>query len=247
MHELLPDVRGSVKLTAMSAGSESLSEPARRPRLPHRQLLADDVYESVKGLLMDHSIAPGARVSIDGLARELQVSQTPIRETLARLESEGLVTKAPLRGYSATDLLSREEVLDIYRFRGLLEPWVAARAAERASDEALARIETELATCPVAPAGTGYSDYRRISAHDARFHDLLAEIAGSAQVRAALTRTHAHLHLFRISYGQAIGSETLREHHEIAGAIAARSPRRAEQAMRAHLETAKDRLLPAAG
>ena len=216
-------------------------------RLPQRQVLSDDVYETVKGMLMDHSIAPGARLSIDGLSRELQVSQTPIREALARLESEGLVTKAPLRGYSATDLLSRGELLDLYRFRMLLEPWVAARAAEQASDDVVSRIEAELASCPVAPAGSGYSDYRLISAHDARFHDLLADIAGSAQVRAALTRTHAHLHLFRLSYGQTFGSDTLREHHAIARAISARSPRRAEDAMRAHLETAKVRLLPAAG
>jgi DNA-binding GntR family transcriptional regulator len=216
-------------------------------RLPQRQLLADDVYETVKGLLMDHSIAPGTRLSIDGLARELRVSQTPIRETLARLESEGLVTKEPLRGYSATDLLTSAALHDLYELRMLLEPWVAARAAERATEHDVERLEAELATCPVAPAGTGYNDYRLISAHDARFHDLLAEIAGNGHVRTAFTRTHAHLHLFRLSYGPAFGSEALREHREVVRAIAARSPARAEREMRAHLEAARERLLPAVG
>jgi DNA-binding GntR family transcriptional regulator len=216
-------------------------------RVPQRQLLADDVYETVKALLMDHSIPPGGRLSIDGLARELQVSQTPIRETLARLESEGLVTKAPLRGYSATDLLTRAEMQDLYELRMLLEPWTAARAAERADGRDVERLEAELGTCPVAPAGTGYSDYRLISAHDARFHDLVAEIAGNAHVRDAFTRTHAHLHLFRLSYGQRFGSEALREHREIVSAIAAGSAEQAERAMRAHLEASRERLLPAVG
>jgi len=241
----LPSREHYVKLGAMSAGlPNSVTEGVR---LPQRQLLADDVYETVKGLLMDHSIAPGARLSIDGIARDLRVSQTPIRETLARLESEGLVTKAPLRGYSATDLLTREEMQDLYELRMLLEPWAAGGAAERAGKQDVERLEAELATCPVAPAGTGYSDYRLLSAHDARFHDLVFEIAGNAHVRDAFTRTHAHLHLFRLSYGQAFGSEALREHRDIVRAISAGDRVRAEQAMRAHLEAARERLLPAVG
>ncbi|HYZ29858.1 MAG TPA: GntR family transcriptional regulator [Thermoleophilaceae bacterium] len=216
-------------------------------RLPERHLLADDVYETVKAMLMDHTIAPGARLSIDGLARQLRVSQTPIRETLARLESEGLVTKQPMRGYSATSLLDRESLEDIYELRLLLEPWAAARAAARATDDDIARLEAELATCPVAPAGTDYHAYRLITAHDARFHDLVAELSGSEQVRAAFERTHAHLHLFRLSYGQNLGSEALREHHLIVEAIARRSARDARQAMREHLVTARDRLVPMVG
>ena len=75
-------------------------------RLPRRNVLADDVYELVKAMVMDHVIRPGARVSIDGLARELAVSPTPVREALARLESDGLVLKEPLKGYRATPLLT---------------------------------------------------------------------------------------------------------------------------------------------
>jgi DNA-binding GntR family transcriptional regulator len=216
----------------------------RRTRLPERHLLADDVYETVKAMLMDHAIAPRARLSIDALARELEVSQTPIRETLARLESEGLVTKEPMRGYSATSLLDRRSLEDLYVVRLLLEPWAAARAAELVDDRGVARLEAELATCPVAPAGTDYHAYRLITAHDGRFHDLIAELSGSAQVRAAFERTHAHLHLFRLSYGQNLGSHALDEHHEIVGAIGRRSARDAKRAMRTHLVTARDRLLP---
>jgi DNA-binding GntR family transcriptional regulator len=236
MSEALPDRRPSSPAVA-----PAIPVPAR---LPERHLLADDVYETVKAMLMDHAIAPRARLSIDGLARQLQVSQTPIRETLARLESEGLVVKEPMRGYSATSLLDRESLEDLYDLRLLLEPWAAARAAKRATDDGVARLRAELESCPVAPAGTDYHAYRLITAHDGRFHDLVAELSGSPQVRAAFERTHAHLHLFRLSYGQNLGSHALEEHHDIVEAIAKRSARAAERAMRDHLIIARDRLLP---
>ena len=78
-------------------------------RLPQRQVLSDDVYETVKGLIMDSVVEPGTRLNIDALTRELGISQTPIRESLARLESDGLVIKEPLRGYRVSSRLTREE------------------------------------------------------------------------------------------------------------------------------------------
>ena len=108
----LPNPNGWVK-AATRIRREPMTEPTHlvgtpQPqdrRLLRRQMLADDVYEAIKTMLMDHVIRPGARISIDGLAREFQVSSTPVREALARLESEGLALKEPLKGYRATPLL----------------------------------------------------------------------------------------------------------------------------------------------
>src|SRR3712207_531109 len=83
-------------------------------RIPSRRVLADDVYEQIRGLIMSDGIAPGARVNIDEIARQLDVSPTPVREALARLESEELVSRLPLRGYRVTDLLNRKQVDDLY-------------------------------------------------------------------------------------------------------------------------------------
>jgi len=80
--------------------------------VPPRQILTDGVYEAVKELVMDQHIEPRSRVNIDKLARDLGVSPTPVREALARLESDGLVIKEPLRGYSIAPLLDREAFED---------------------------------------------------------------------------------------------------------------------------------------
>jgi len=63
--------------------------------------LAGDVYEAIFAQLMSLKIAPGARITVDSLAREFNVSQTPIREALGRLEGEGLVLKTHLIGFRA--------------------------------------------------------------------------------------------------------------------------------------------------
>ena len=55
--------------------------------------LAEDVYETIFAQLMGLKIAPGSRITVDNLVRELNVSHTPIREALGRFEGEGLVSK----------------------------------------------------------------------------------------------------------------------------------------------------------
>jgi DNA-binding GntR family transcriptional regulator len=207
-------------------------------------MLADDVHEAIKALIMDHAIEPGARVSIDGLARQLGVSPTPVREALARLESAELVVKEPLRGYRTTPLLDREQLADLYQFRLLIEPWAAARAAERMDAGARERLRAEMASCD-APRDDTYDAYKALTAHDTRFHVLVAELAGSAQVRLAFERTHCHLHIFRLYYDRGIGQRTLEEHRAITDAVIAGDSGAAEAAMRRHLETAfYERLRP---
>lgn len=85
-------------------------------------MLSDETYSQIREMLLTHEIAPGERINIDALARDLDVSQTPVREALARLESDDLVIKEPLRGYQATDLLTVSQIQDLFQFRGLIEP-----------------------------------------------------------------------------------------------------------------------------
>jgi DNA-binding GntR family transcriptional regulator len=208
--------------------------PGARPR---RHVLVDDVHEAVKAMIMDGVLPPGGRVSIDGLARELGVSPTPVREALARLESARLVVKEPLRGYRTTPLLTLDELDDLYQFRLLIEPWAAARAAERAGEEGRARLTAEIAGAD-APISDTYAAYRAFTAHDARFHLLVAELAGSCQVRHAFQRTHWHLHIYRLHYDRSIGPKALAEHRKVGDAVLAGNAAAAEAAMREHLEQA---------
>jgi DNA-binding GntR family transcriptional regulator len=204
-------------------------------RPARRSTLAGDVYETIKGLLMDHVIAPGAKVNIDGLARELDVSPTPVREALARLESDGLVRKRPLSGYTVAPLLSREQFEHLFEMRGLLEPAAAARAAQRATASQREAIVAESEAATVPGPETGYRGFAKFSARDARFHDVIAEAAANEMLRDSITRLHSHLHLHRLYFPHGQAEDTLNEHARIARAISSGDARAAGKAMREHL------------
>jgi DNA-binding GntR family transcriptional regulator len=213
--------------------------------LPQRQMLGDDVYEALKSLIMDSAIPPQARLRIDGLARDLAVSPTPVREALARLESDGLVTRAALKGYSVAPVLSRAELEDLFGLRLLLEPWAAATAAARLDDELARGLRAELEAVPHVPEGSQYEVYKAVAAHDTRFHELLLAAAGNEAVRQAFERTHCHLHIFRLYYATQIAGDALAEHRRIAEAVLAGDAAGADAAMRTHLDESRRRLLVA--
>lgn len=211
-----------------------------------RSVLSDGVHESLKSLILEHRLSPEERLNIDALARRLDVSPTPVREALARLESEGLVRKRPLAGYTVSPLLTRDEFNDMFDMRIVLEGPAARWAAERASAESRTAVTAEAAgPFPPGFAADGRRSHALFTALDARFHDLIAAGAGNPLLRDAITRLHAHLHLHRL-YFPYTGTHTTRgEHQRIAAAVAGRDPAAAEQAMLAHLTAARDRHLRA--
>src|SRR4051794_14676050 len=79
--------------------------------------LSGSVYDAIFAQLMSLKIAPGSRITVDNLVRELNVSQTPIREALGRLEGEGLVVKTHLIGYSAAPQIARRRFDELYQLR----------------------------------------------------------------------------------------------------------------------------------
>jgi DNA-binding GntR family transcriptional regulator len=223
-----------------------MASPNPVPRL-RRSTLSEDVYEALKALVMESVLAPGDRVNIDALARDMSVSPTPIREALARLESDGLVRKRPLAGYTVTPLLSRQEFNDLVDIRLLLEGAAARWAAERANDEQRGQIEAA-ADAAVAPRDSGvdgWRSYAEFTVLDARFHDVVALAAANQLLHDSIARLHAHLHLVRLYFPYATAGTTPEEHRRIAEAIRRGQPDAAEAAMREHLTNARERHLPA--
>ncbi|MCW1100271.1 GntR family transcriptional regulator [Streptomyces sp. RS2] len=208
-------------------------------------VLTDRVYEAVKAMVMDHEIAPGTRVSIDGLARRLDVSATPVREALARLESDRLVVKRPNAGYRATELLDPEALTDLFEMRLLLEPRAASLAAENAGEEDLRQLRTIVDEMRHHPeSGAKYSQYRQFTLLDQDFHDALAYATGRPLLAEAVTRLHSHLHMFRLNSAPGAAGTTINEHERIVDAIAQRNPEKAAEAMAAHLRSSRVRHRP---
>ncbi|WP_257137899.1 GntR family transcriptional regulator [Streptomyces sp. b84] len=209
-----------------------------------REALTESVYEAIKARVMDHVIKPGTRVGIDALSRSLGVSATPVREALARLESDGLVTKRSLAGYRATELLDRQGMKELFEMRLLLEPRAAALAAEHADEARLDQVEALTEEMQGLPdKGNSYAVYGRFATLDQQFHDTLAAACGHTMLAAAVERLHTHLHLFRLSPVAGGSPATVTEHGKILRALLRRHPERASQAMREHLDLSLERHL----
>jgi DNA-binding GntR family transcriptional regulator len=226
-----------------SAGT-SLFGPVDAPR---RSVLADEIYEILKSKLMDNVVEPGARLSIDGLARDLGVSPTPIREALARLESDGLVSKKAHHGYTAAPLIDARTFEELFRMRLLLEPACASWAAKVATPDQLSELGSLISQMSIPVSGEGYDSYKAFAAQDAAFHVALAEATGVALMVETLERLRPHAQLYRLYYTLGLTDDTVREHQRVLEAVARRDEAGAAHAMSAHLSASRARLAGALG
>src|SRR5690242_9407433 len=222
------------------------SAPAKFRRITRHQGLAEEAYEAIFAQLMALRIAPGSRITVDNLARELDVSQTPIREALGRLEGEGLVIKTHLIGYSAAPQITRRRFDELYDLRLLLEPAAAQRAA-RSMDASKLSVLKEVAGVMSRRQGGGDERFRysAFARQDAIFHDRILEFAGNELIRKTLANQHTHFHIFRLMFHSRVTEEALDEHEALLAAFAAGDGKAAKRAMSDHIERSRDRLVPA--
>lgn len=215
-----------------SAVAGLLRRPAR---------LGDAVYAAIFERIMALEITPGERISVDAVAREIGVSQTPIREALARLESEGLVRKTPLVGYSATERLSADELTDLYEMRLQLEPFAARKCAALIPEAVIEQLDALCQEMAELAEVEGVEAHAQFAQLDMAFHDQIAVSAGNALIGDALGRLHAHVHLFRLRPEARKPLAANAEHQLLVAAIRARDGDGAEAAMRTHIEQSRRR------
>src|ERR1700742_5381664 len=180
------------KFPSISAANDVADRPIVRP-----SGLADEVYRRIRADIMSLKLPPDTRVSVDSLARELGVSQTPIREALSMLEANGLVSKKHFAGYATAPRMDRAQLDELFEFRLLIEPHAARKAAEMMSDGDMGL----LASGESAPSHDAFADM------DTEFHRLIAQGAQNHLIAAALARLHIHIHIFRSCFRSEIAEE----------------------------------------
>src|SRR5579871_4312007 len=94
-----------------------------------RTSLAESVYQHILEAILSGRLASGTEMSEVALAAELGVSRTPVHEALRRLAADGLVDSLAHR-QARVATFTRQDVVDIYEMRGVLETAAAERAAK---------------------------------------------------------------------------------------------------------------------
>ncbi|MGH8006776.1 MAG: GntR family transcriptional regulator [Candidatus Binatia bacterium] len=102
------------------------------------------IYEALSERIMDGHLKPGDPIIIEQVAAQLEVSPTPVRESLARLAEQGVITKGR-NGRMSVQQLTPEYVRDIYLVRGALEGLLAELAAPRITETQIATLRDDLA------------------------------------------------------------------------------------------------------
>lgn len=211
-------------------------------RLPQRSLLADEVYAILRDDLISHRISPGSSINLDQLARQLHVSNTPVRQALARLESDGLVTKEPFRGFAASQLLDSRAIAELYDYRLLIEPPIAALTARRRRDAHVDELEALCDSDEVARLVGTAPNSAELAQRDVDFHCCIARYTGNQVIVDNIAQTLARMRLYSAYHRTGAGELAWEEHRAVTAAIQVRDPDAAHDAMRAHLTRSLERM-----
>lgn len=210
-----------------------------------RTALADHIYEQLLHHLMDGQLWPGDRVGIDSTARAMDVSPTPVREALARLESTGLVVREAMRGYRVPPLLSEDLIRDLMDVRILIEARTAELACAAADAKFFEALEATMTDLRAAPHGSRFDDYRQYWQADERFHRLIAEQTGNDYIVRAYDSLGGHMQRFRLFSGRGVSDPecAATEHQRVLSALKSGDCLRAAEMMRTHIEAVRDRAI----
>ena len=113
------------------ADQSSIERKPFQVAIRHRLSLADEVYAALQEAILSGEIEDGEKIPLEQMAVSFEVSATPIREALVRLEGEGLVQRAPHRGYVVAAVWDSRSFEQMQEMRVLVEPYAASMAARR--------------------------------------------------------------------------------------------------------------------
>lgn len=212
---------------------------------PVRNTLVDQVYERLMELLLDGTLQSGDPISIDGTARYLGVSPTPVREALARLESTGNVVRVAMRGYRVPDMPGAKEISDIMDARLLIEPRLAELACGRSDARLLNALEQAIDEQDRAPHTPDAAAIRKYHRADEHFHRLIAEHADNSALLRAYDALGGHGQRFRLFIGIGVQDSAcaIAEHREILAALRRGYGPEVYRIMHSHISGVKERAL----
>jgi DNA-binding GntR family transcriptional regulator len=203
---------------------------------PSPATLAERAYAQIKQLIFDFVLLPGDRFSESDMAGRVQVSRTPLRQALQRLQREGFLQVFPKSGWQVEPL--DFEVFDqLYDFRVLMETHAVAKLCE-AEDRPVLKALAEVWLVKLEERHPVHTMVDRL---DEEFHAALVRATGNAEmIRVHDDITERIRIIRRLDFTKPARVEaTYQEHARIIRAIMQRRSDEAQRLLRAHIEQSK--------
>ncbi len=193
------------------------------------------VHGWLRDAIRDGDFQPGSRIREAEVALNLGVSRTPVREAFRRLQADGLLVLTPWRGAQVAEL-NKDQVIELYAMRRVLEGTAAGLAAEHATPQEIDHLFKLLKKDQTAE---DKSD--RHAEINRQFHQTLYGAAHNRYLLKALNALTDSLALLKSTTYEVPGRALVArdEHVLIANAIKKRDSAAAEKTTRAHIETAE--------
>ncbi|WP_147919019.1 GntR family transcriptional regulator [Ruania zhangjianzhongii] len=218
-----------------------LAGPGAEPGLVARgNGLADQAYGVLRDAILSHALPPGSKLSVPEVARWLDISRSPAREAITRIQHDGLADYVPHRG-AVVSRIDPEALAEIYAIREVLEGLAARLAAERADEAALARLDVLWTAHAEAVEAGDTAAHVRL---DGEFHHRIREAAGNERLTESLGRLQGQIRLAMATTSRRGGGPpvALAEHRAILDAIRSGDGESAEQVARGHIRRLRESL-----
>lgn len=205
-----------------------------------RSFMRDDVYQSLRKWIVSGELKPGEKLKDKELAAHLGVSRTPVRESLRRLEDEGLVETSPNR-WTRVALVSREDAENIYPIIQQLELLALSQAFPHLTDshvESMRNLNNQLSDA------LEDNDAEEAADIDARFHQVLIDTADNTELSSILEHLKIKYHRIELAYFTSSEAmlASVEEHSMLVSALEGRDLEKAKIALSRNWHASIERL-----
>lgn len=203
---------------------------------------SEKAYEILKQRVVGGVYAPGAQLKEEHVARELEISRTPVRAALKRLVDDGLATADRGRGVRVAEW-TEFDIEETYELRALLEGRAAELAARRGGAALADQLDAlnEEMDRTIAKGGPALPE--RLQQVNAAFHRAILDASGSPRLRAMLAGLIDMPIVIRSHFISTLQDklQSLQHHRDLAAAVRAGDAELARQVMQLHLRVALHR------
>ncbi|MEH7247625.1 GntR family transcriptional regulator [Neobacillus niacini] len=196
-----------------------------------RQPLNVRIYENLKSAIIKGDLQAGSRLTETEVAKQMNVSPTPVREAFRRLAAEGLVKIVPWKGV-VIQSFSEDEIIESYQCREALEVFAIRLAVENIDEKGIEKLRVLLDQSIDVESSTEFVSL------NSEIHSVFIEYARNAKLKTLLDLVNDVIfHDRNISaYNSRRREKIIAEHMEIFNALKEKDADKAEKAMRLHIK-----------
>jgi DNA-binding GntR family transcriptional regulator len=208
---------------------------------PPPTALHEQAARSLRQMLVENRLPPGAKLNERELCEQLNVSRTPLREAIKMLAAEGLVELLANRGAIAVEL-SEADIRNTFEVMAGLEAQSGELAALRITDSELAEIKAMHLEMRAAHIRRDLPSYYRLNA---AIHQAINAAAKNPVLSATYNQVNARLQALRFRSNQdgEKWNQAVQEHEQMVQALGNRDPGAMRAVLLAHLGHKRDVVL----